>query len=230
MRRGRPAARSVQTSPTDRANSSARRAEGWVDTFARWVDRTDTSSKGWRGGRASADPTGPGAAAIRPLDRRGHALNRFPSCFSLAPCAAPSRAVSRVSTAALPHNNKMLGRPKGAGRATLDAASPWPVESTRVQGGGFHPVFIASYHVDLGATEASARHMPITVLRCIERRGVGRGRYAQSPEEYGRTTHRFAPPRPEVGRHQLIVFVHRLDNRTGGHPAKCGARATHHET
>jgi len=30
-------------------------------------------------------------------------------------CAAPSRAVPRVSTGALPHNNKMLRQPKGAG-------------------------------------------------------------------------------------------------------------------
>ena len=58
----------------------------------------------------------------------------------------------------------------------------------------------------------------------------GRGGYAQTRKRYESTPRGFAPGRPEGGRHQVIVFVERLDNSTGGHPAECGARATHHET
>jgi hypothetical protein len=188
-----------------------------VDTFARWVDRTDTSSNGWLGGRAWSDPTGPGAAAVRLLDRRRHALNQSPSSSSLVPCAVPPRVVSRVSTAARPHNNKRLGQPKGAG----------------------------SCHARRGVSVVDRIHtrsrwrISACVSRLLSRGprrngGVGTA-YASRGAQMHRQTERgpwpvCTKPGEYEGRHQVIVFVHRLDNRTGGHPGEWGARANRHET
>jgi len=88
-------------------------------------------------------------------------------------CAVPSRVVPRVSTAARPHDNKRLGQPKGTGschdRRGVSAAGRIHARS----GGRFHPVFLAACRADLGATAASARHMPLMLPRCIERRAWG---------------------------------------------------------
>ena len=98
-------------------------------------------------------------------------------------CAAPSRAVPRVSTGALPHNNKMLRQPKGAGscqaRRSVSAAgrirprSRWRISAC------------ISLRLSRGprSTAASARHMPLRVSRCIDRRGVGAWRICADPRE-----------------------------------------------
>lgn len=55
----------------------------------------------------------PAFCAVSPRRSREPAISF--RVAGLGPCAAPSRVVPRVSTAALPHNSKMLGEPRGVG-------------------------------------------------------------------------------------------------------------------